>query len=282
MMRIALFFADGQAYFFGLAIIAAAALIAQRFRHNVWMHGLTIAGIAGVILSSTPAPHWLYALLAVALVAGLCLSSVRVPRAYRLVSMAAVVITCMVAAVCELRHRTLPVLESHPGYSVYIVGDSLSAGVRRGEVTWPKVLQNEGFAIHDLSQAGATVQTAMSQARQIEHGPATVILEIGGNDLLGKTSRREFETGLERLLQSLTQDGRRVVMFELPLPPFAHAYGWIQRDLATRFGVPLIPKRVLAGVLGMQAGTIDGLHLSASGHRSIATTVGTMLGNNQR
>lgn len=278
MMRIALFFADGRAYFLGLAIIAIAAIIALRLRRRILTHCLVIAGVACIVLSSTPAPIWIDAVLAIALVVWVCVFWRRSGKASERFSVAVVGAACVLATAIEFPHHVLPSAGPDPGGSVYVIGDSLSAGVRRGETTWPKVLRDEGFAVRDLSQAGATVATAMAQARRIEVGPATVIVEIGGNDLLGKTSSRDFEKGLETLLRSIVQDGRRVIMFELPLPPFAPAYGRIQRGLAARFQVQLMPKRVLAGVLGMPSGTIDGLHLSEAGHRGLAATIECVLG----
>ena len=62
-------------------------------------------------------------------------------------------------------------------------------------------------------------------------------------------------------------------MFELPLPPFHHLYGRIQRKLARQFGVVLIPKRYFAKVLASPENTSDGLHLSEKGANLMADTV---------
>jgi lysophospholipase L1-like esterase len=63
-------------------------------------------------------------------------------------------------------------------------------------------------------------------------------------------------------------------MLELPLPPLANRYGQVQRRLAREFGVTLIPKRHLAAILSAPGATVDGLHLSASGHARMARMVG--------
>ena len=76
-----------------------------------------------------------------------------------------------------------------------------------------------------------------------------VLVEIGGNDVLRATRPLAFEEGLDVLLAKLRDTRRTVVMLELPLPPFHNRYGEVQRRLAKRHGVLLVPKRVLMGVL---------------------------------
>ena len=58
-------------------------------------------------------------------------------------------------------------------------------------------------------------------------------------------------------------------MLELPIIPGRWAYGGIQRRLADKHRVTLIPKRLLAGVIFETENTLDGIHLSAKGHRAM-------------
>jgi acyl-CoA thioesterase-1 len=62
-------------------------------------------------------------------------------------------------------------------------------------------------------------------------------------------------------------------MLELPLPPLSNEYGRIQRRLAARHHVRLVPKRVFMSVLASDGATLDGIHLSAAGHRRLADAV---------
>jgi lysophospholipase L1-like esterase len=108
---------------------------------------------------------------------------------------------------------------------------------------------------------------------------AVVLVELGGNDLLSGLPSRVFARDLEALLASLRQPGRTIAMMELPLFPFQSDYGRVQRTLARRFNVYLIPKRYLARVLGTQGATTDGLHLSEAGTQAMADTVYSILGS---
>jgi lysophospholipase L1-like esterase len=55
------------------------------------------------------------------------------------------------------------------------------------------------------------------------------------------------------------------------------AYGRIQRGLAAKYGVWLIPKRFFAEVIGGANATSDGLHLSNEGTRRMAALVALAL-----
>jgi acyl-CoA thioesterase I len=68
------------------------------------------------------------------------------------------------------------------------------------------------------------------------------------------------------------------VMLELPLLPIEQAYGAAQRRQAKKFGVRLIPKHYFAAVLRQSDATIDGLHLSAKGHKRMAEMIWNIIG----
>lgn len=114
-------------------------------------------------------------------------------------------------------------------------------------------------------------------ADQITLGDRIVLIEIGGNDLLTGTPSVEFSRNLDRLLSKLAAPGRAIVMFELPLSPNKVAYGRIQRRLASKYGVWLVPNHYFVEVLGGSNATLDGLHLSQNGARQTALLVATLL-----
>jgi lysophospholipase L1-like esterase len=66
-------------------------------------------------------------------------------------------------------------------------------------------------------------------------------------------------------------------MFELPLFPHRIAYGQVQRRLAKRYHVWLIPKRYFIDVISGPVATLDGLHLSNTGTRRMAALVAQVL-----
>ena len=66
-------------------------------------------------------------------------------------------------------------------------------------------------------------------------------------------------------------------MVELPLPPFYNRYGMVQRALAKKYSVTLIPKRFMADVMSTPGATVDGLHFSNVGHILFARSLSGML-----
>jgi hypothetical protein len=79
------------------------------------------------------------------------------------------------------------------------------------------------------------------------------------------------------MIARIAAPGRTVVMFELPLFPHKIAYGQIQRRLAAKYGISLIPKRYFISVIGGANATLDGLHLSDAGAHRMAALVAHIL-----
>jgi lysophospholipase L1-like esterase len=226
------------------------------------------------------------------------------------------VVACTLAAVCwelrwqlppsggqeTLRQAGKPDLQTR----LVVIGDSLSADdFTEGGAPWPTLLaRGHGIEVENLAFSGAKVGSAAKRVASGDFAGAVVLLEIGGNDLLGGTTSAEFERDLESLLAkvchqgsinqgtvhdtpgperqaarpplpALAKGGRAlvVVMLELPLPPLYNRFGEIQRRLARRYDVVLIPKRYFASVLIGGDATLDGLHLSPAGHRKMAEMV---------
>lgn len=100
-----------------------------------------------------------------------------------------------------------------------------------------------------------------------------IIVEIGGNDVLGGTSVQDFDRDLDQLLQFVCTKQRQVVMFELPLPPLFHGYGYVQRRLAKKHGVKLLPKATFLAAIAGPDTTLDSIHLSQAGHQRMADLV---------
>lgn len=183
----------------------------------------------------------------------------------------AIFASCSAACVAhELPHYFLPHIGLPRGATVYVVGDSLSAGVGSSEQPWPAVLgEQSGLRVINLAVPGATLASGLAQIKQIAAPAELVVVELGGNDLLS-FDFDSFAGDLEMLLRELKGTSQRLLMFELPLPPFCAGLGRTQRALALKYGVTLLPKTCLTRALGGDAGTLDGLHLSQSGHNKLA------------
>lgn len=184
----------------------------------------------------------------------------------------------IIAVALELPYDMRPVSDGHLS-RIYVVGDSITAGIgREGGRTWPRILrERHGVEVVDLSHAGLGCR---AELRRIEHVPlaeGVVLLEIGGNDVLGHVPPAQFGRDLDALVSHVNGPGRRVMMLELPLLPLDNAYGLEQRRVARERRVTLIPKARFAAVLTRDGNTVDGIHLSATGQQQMSEMIWQIL-----
>lgn len=279
------FVGSGDAFFVGAGAILLGVGISSVAARRIALVVRNLAVLVGVVLvavSAVPLPWWLYAVLTLATGAWILLEWLKArvnPKANVAARLATLAIWLLAIAIELPYHFTpsLPVLENPV---LFVIGDSVSAGMREAEEgTWPKRLAQEHHVdVRDFSKMGATVASARKQAERIGAETGLVLLEIGGNDLLGTTTPEQFEERLGALLADVCRRDRTVVMIELPLPPFCNRIGMSQRRLAAKHDVYLIPRRVFIGVLTTAGATVDGIHLSPAGHALLAETMWNMIG----
>lgn len=281
-------FANGNSLFIGLALSCVACLLLMTRMPRVGQSALTvtaIVGAIGVMLSATPFPVWAYALWGGSLAACLVTagsSSVKVTKYKRLMILLLFLVSAGLAAAEWPYHRTkaLPFPADKP---ICVLGDSISAGTDARVPSWPDVLsQMSKRRVTNLAFGGNKVSGALAEARSIRNVDCSVLLEIGGNDILDGTTSATFEQDLRALLSEVCKEGRIVAMLELPLPPFFNRFGAAQRRQARAFGVILIPKQCMTDVFGFPDATVDGLHLSATGHRRLAQLLNEMIENSRK
>lgn len=267
---------SGDALFSGVAAALVAIGLSCRSlqKRRRLANALMLIGAALVVLSATPIPFWLGGLvMAASAVWGTTRSSERW-RTWGAV--AAALAWSAVAAVEYPWHRS-PQLDPVTTRTITIIGDSVTAGIGRDDRAerWPEILcRRHGVEIQDLSHVGETAASALQRVKRQEITGSLVILEIGGNDLLGRDpSAEQFARDLDALLKQVVAPGRQVVMFELPLPPLYQEFGRVQRGAAVHYDVQLIPRRQFLSVLSAGDATLDSIHLSPSGHRLMAECV---------
>jgi hypothetical protein len=174
----------------------------------------------------------------------------------------------------EIPHRKMPKITGATADHLVVIGDSISSGIDPRQLPWPAVVQQMTcIEVKNLARPGAQVVDAQSMVKFVMPEDRAVLIEIGGNNLLGGEPSYDFEFALNQLLLKLSTPERTIVMFELPVLPHKIAFGQIQRRLATKYGVWLIPKRYFVDVLGGADATLDGLHLSHTGAQRMAALV---------
>ena len=168
----------------------------------------------------------------------------------------------------ELPYFLLPDIPHRNYHKLYLIGDSISGGVGfKGEKTWHEyIAEKYNIEVVPLAHGGARVEDVFSYIDKIKEDDALVLLEIGGNDILRRSSLKKYEENLDRLLAMVSRPERTVLMFGLPAPPFFPEIVLTQRNLSAKYGVILIPRRYFSDMLTGSANSHDGLHLSNPGH----------------
>ena len=240
-------------------------------------------GLTLTLLAAIPLPMLLYPGILIAAVLLFVTPRARGKRAMlRMAGQAGILTLFGAAVIWELAFHAS---DGQPrGPSLWIIGDSISAGIGGpNEPTWPKLLATRySIEVINLAEAGATVASAGKQAERIGEDAQLVLLEIGGNDLFAPTPAAQFRRDLTRLIEQVVRPGRTVVLLELPVLPWHVQYTRIQRQVAKSFGVAMVPKRFLAGVLRQQESSTDLAHLSTVGHQLMADRVARLLGLTRR
>ena len=271
--------ASGRVFFVAVALLIAAVGLRSSVAPRQW-RGATwclLVGLIGLSVSAAPLPIWAYAVILLSIVAGWGASRFGANAATATATSA---LALLGVGLHEARYQIMPVLAAVHDRQIAVIGDSITAGHGESDLTrkWPAILRDRhGVAVEDLSKAGATAASAAQGLEQLSIAAPVVIVEIGGNDFLGGGSVAAFEAGLDALLRAVCQPGRQVAMFELPIPPLYEGFGRVQRDLASRHGVALIPKRILLSVIAAADATVDSLHLTQQGQGRMADVVWALL-----
>ena len=271
--------ASGRAFFAAIVLLLIAVLVCPRGSPRLRRTGTwcLVLGLVALAVSATALPYWAYGLVAFSV----AVSVLAKPPCRHASILAGAGIAALVAvALDEARFHVMPTLRPSPARRIAIIGDSITAGYGSADTTqkWPAILHDRhGVEVRDLSRIGETVASAAKRLSEQSVDAPVVVVEIGGNDFLGGTSVAEFEAGLELVLERVRAPDRQIVMFELPVPPLYEGFGRVQRKLAARHGVFLIPKRILLSVVEAAEATVDSLHLTQQGHERMAGSVWAIL-----
>ena len=197
--------------------------------------------------------------------------------------MAALARTVLALAILLLASCSQPKQEAlPPGTKVLALGDSLTAahGVAPGEA-WPALLATRtGWIVVNAGVSGDTSGGALQRLPALleEHGPALVLVTLGGNDMLRRLPQGQTTANLAQILALVKAQGAKAVLLATPKPSIAGAVfnnlsaADFYQQVAKAQQVPLI-EDALADVLSNTELKADQLHPNAAGHALLAKKV---------
>lgn len=141
------------------------------------------------------------------------------------------------------------------GRTLLVLGDSLSAeyGLRRGS-GWVELLSRRlsgrrpPWQVVNASISGETTAGGRTRIAALleRHGPAVVVIELGGNDALRGLDLGATEANLAAMTRAARQAGARVLLLGMQVPPnygraYTDAFAALFRNVAEREKAALLP-----------------------------------------
>ena len=173
---------------------------------------------------------------------------------------------------------------------VVFLGDSITAGLGLApEQAYPTLIQEKvdaeslGYHVVNAGVSGDTSAGGLSRLDWALDGDVRVmVVGLGGNDGLRGLPPEELRKNLATIIERAQARKIAVVLAGMEAPPnfgqtYTVAFRRVYADLATQYGVPLIPF-LLQGVAGIEGlNQRDGIHPTAEGARTVADNVWTVL-----
>jgi lysophospholipase L1-like esterase len=129
---------------------------------------------------------------------------------------------------------------------IVCLGDSLSSG-DKPNTGYAQFLQTQlAVPVVDLSQPGITTRDALKQLPAvIDANPQAVVIELGGHDYLKGYGRDATKANLELIIAACQSAGAEVVLMEVPRGFITDPFAGLERELARRHDLELIPDTVI-------------------------------------
>jgi acyl-CoA thioesterase-1 len=174
---------------------------------------------------------------------------------------------------------------------IVVLGDSLSAayGMEISE-SWPSLLQarlgEHGYAyrVFNSSITGDTTQGGLARLPRLleKHGPAVLILELGGNDGLRGLPLEVTRANLSSMIEQSQAAGTAVILAEMRIPPnygrsYTEKFNAMYTDLTEKYEIRLLP--FLLQDIALEEGLMqaDGIHPTAQAQPAILDHVWPVL-----
>lgn len=177
----------------------------------------------------------------------------------------------------KTKHSPIPA-----GSSVLVIGDSVTygTGAELGRDYPSRLTLFTGWVVHN---AGIPGDTSVGVKNRVEDAlaetePALVLLEIGGNDFIRRTSSAEIKENIRATLKQIKARGIPVVLIAVPqFSPLGAALrnlpdAPLYAELAEEESVPLIPD-VFANVLSDPRLKSDTIHPNGDGYAKMAQDI---------
>ena len=176
---------------------------------------------------------------------------------------------------------------ANPPATILVLGDSISAayGINTNE-GWVALLQQRlkekglNYRVVNASVSGDTTRTGLNRLNNAlqQHQPAIVIVALGGNDGLRGLPFSEIETSLSGIIQRSQQQGAKVLLAGVRLPPnygafYNDRFAALFQQLRNTYQVALVPMLLNQVADYPELMQADGIHPTARAQAQILDNV---------
>lgn len=161
------------------------------------------------------------------------------------------------------------------GTTIVAFGDSLVVGVgsTKDNDFVSKLSSKINAPIINLGKNGDTTNEALIRLDDVlESNPKIVLLLLGGNDYLRKTSKEETFSNLGLMIESIQQSGSIVILLGVRGGILKDEYKDDFKELSKKYGTAYVPN-VLDGVFGHSDLMSDSIHPNDAGYEIIAEKI---------
>ncbi|MFZ0256364.1 MAG: arylesterase [Gammaproteobacteria bacterium] len=168
-----------------------------------------------------------------------------------------------------------------------VLGDSLSSAFGiEVEAGWVGLLQErldrqgKEYRVVNASISGDTTAAGLARLPRLLaiHRPAIVLVELGGNDGLRGLDLGDMRSNLEEMVSQIKGSGAQALLVGMRIPPnyglaYTERFHGIYREVAVKFGIPLVPFLLTGVADDRRLVQADGIHPQASAQERILENV---------
>ena len=161
------------------------------------------------------------------------------------------------------------------GTTIIAFGDSLVEGVgsTKNNDFVSKLSSRIKTPIINLGKSGDTTKEALTRLDDVlENNPKIVLLLLGGNDYLRKSSKEETFSNLGLMIESIQHSGSIVILLGVKGGILKDEYKDDFKELSKKYGTAYVPN-VLDGVFGHPDLMSDTIHPNDAGYEIIAEKI---------
>lgn len=168
-----------------------------------------------------------------------------------------------------LKDSRVDVQYPRAGTSVVVFGDSLAEGYgsTQGNDIASLLEKRLGEPVVNLGISGDTTADGLNRIdKLLAVDPKVVVILLGGNDALRRTTVEETFSNLKSIIQKLHTHGAGVVLVGAPGGLYGSRYNKEYERLAREEGA-LYVSNILKGLIGKQEYMADSIHPNDAGYR---------------